>query len=81
MRQCGLENKNGLEEEYVKVSKYEKLNQTPSDMTGNELDFNVKRRKNKVEEDLSQEQNEKTKDEIYFELLKDFANFTNNNKV
>ena len=79
MRQCGLENKNGLEEEYVKVSKYEKLNQTPSDMTGNELDFNVKRRKNKVEEDLSQEQNEKTKDEIYFEdeaaNFSDFSDF------
>ena len=74
MRQCGLENKNGLEEEYVKVSKYEKLNQTPSDMTGNELDFNVKRRKNKLEEDLSQEQNEKTKDEIYFE--DEAANFS-----
>ena len=77
MRQCGLENKNGLEEEYVKVSKYEKLNQTPSDMTGNELDFNVKRRKNKVEEDLSQEQNEKTKDEIYFEdEAADFSDFS-----
>ena len=78
MRQCGLENKNGLEEEYVKVSKYEKLNQTPSDMTGNELDFNVKRRKNKLE-DLSQEQNEKTKDEIYFEdeaaNFSDFSDF------
>ena len=77
MRQCGLENKNGLEEEYVKVSKYEKLNQTPSDMTGNELDFNVKRRKNKLEEDLSQEQNEKTKDEIYFEdEAADFSDFS-----
>ena len=78
MQQCGLENENGLEEEYVKVSKVEKLNQTPLDMTGNELDFNVKRRKNKLE-DMKQEQNEKTKDEIYFEdeeaNFSDFSDF------
>ncbi len=33
------------EEELVKVSKTERLKQTPSDMTGNELDFNEKRKK------------------------------------
>ena len=40
-------------EEYVKVTKVEKTNQTPADMTGNELDFNEKRRKKnqKIRED------------------------------
>ena len=40
-------------EEYVKVTKVEKTNQTPADMTGNELDFNEKRRKTnqKIRED------------------------------
>lgn len=32
-------------EEMVKVTKPDRLKQTPADMTGNELDFNVKRRK------------------------------------
>ena len=32
-------------EELVKISKEEKLAHTPADMTGNELDFNQKRRK------------------------------------
>ena len=32
-------------EEMVKVTKQERLKQTPADMTGNELDFNEKRRK------------------------------------
>ena len=31
--------------EMMKVSKPERLKQTPADMTGNELDFNEKRRK------------------------------------
>ena len=35
--------KNG--EEMVKVSKAERTRQTPSDMTGNELDFNERRKK------------------------------------
>ncbi len=37
----------------MKVTKVEKMNQTPADMTGNELDFNEKRRKKnqKVRED------------------------------
>ena len=36
---------NNNSEELVKVTKVERLKQTPADMTGNELDFNVKRRK------------------------------------
>lgn len=44
--------KNG--EELVKVSKVEKTRQTPSDMTGNELDFNGRRKK----------KNQKLKDDV-----------------
>jgi hypothetical protein len=46
----------------VKVTKIEKTNQTPADMTGNELDFNEKRRKKnqKVREDPE-------KVEVFFE--------------
>ena len=36
-------------EELVKISKEEKLAHTPADMTGNELDFNQKRRKKNQE--------------------------------
>jgi hypothetical protein len=64
MSNCGMGNERGLEEEFVKVSKYEQLKQTPSDMTGNELDFNLKRRKNN-QEYLNEEQD--VKNEIYFE--------------
>ena len=44
MAEIGMGNSNS-NEELVKISKIEKLKQTPADMTGNELDFNVKRRK------------------------------------
>ena len=37
--------KNNDNEVWVKVSKPERLKETPADMTGNELDFNIKRRK------------------------------------
>jgi len=44
VKTIGMGNSNH-EEELVKVSKTERLKQTPSDMTGNELDFNEKRKK------------------------------------
>ena len=40
-----LQNRFSDKEELVKISKEEKLAHTPADMTGNELDFNQKRRK------------------------------------
>ena len=40
-----LHNRFSDKEELVKISKEEKLAHTPADMTGNELDFNQKRRK------------------------------------
>jgi len=44
MAEIGMGNSND-NEEMVKVTKVDRLKQTPADMTGNELDFNVKRRK------------------------------------
>jgi hypothetical protein len=46
----------------VKVTKVEKTRQTPADMTGNELDFNEKRRKKNQK---AKEDPEKT--EAFFE--------------
>ena len=40
----GMGDEKGVEE-LVKVSKVDRTRQTPADMTGNELDFNEKRRK------------------------------------
>ena len=39
----------------VKVTKPERLKQTPADMTGNELDFNEKRRKNNMKKSNSED--------------------------
>ena len=47
MAEIGMSNSNS-NEEMVKVTKMDRLKQTPADMTGNELDFNVKRRKNNM---------------------------------
>ena len=73
-----MSNESGLDEEYIKVSKYDQLKQTPSDMTGNELDFNLKRKKNK-QENFNQEPNAKDIPEAYFEdeeaNLSDFSDF------
>ena len=44
MAEIGMGNSSD-NEEMVKVTKVDRLKQTPADMTGNELDFNVKRRK------------------------------------
>ena len=43
MAEIGMGGKSN--EEMVKMTKPERLKQTPADMTGNELDFNEKRRK------------------------------------
>jgi len=56
MTEIGMGGKSN--EEMVKVTKQERLKQTPADMTGNELDFNEKRRKknmNKSNMDDSQD--------------------------
>ena len=42
-REIGMSGDGNTNEEVVKVTKSERLRQTPSDMTGNELDFNEKR--------------------------------------
>jgi len=56
MTEIGMGGKSN--EEMVKVTKQDRLKQTPADMTGNELDFNEKRRKknmNKSNMDDSQD--------------------------
>jgi hypothetical protein len=53
---------NGNNEEIVKVTKNDRLKTTPSDMTGNELDFNEKRRKKNMKT-----YNADTEDEEYEE--------------
>jgi hypothetical protein len=44
MSKVGMGDKQ-TEEEVVKISKVDRTRQTPTDMTGNELDFNEKRKK------------------------------------
>ena len=44
----GMSGDNTADEEVVKITKEDRLKQTASDMTGNELDFNEKRRKSHV---------------------------------
>ena len=45
-------------EEMVKVTKVDRLKQTPADMTGNELDFNVKRRKKNMNKNVQDDNEE-----------------------
>ncbi len=42
-REIGLSGDGNTNEEVVKITKTDRLRQTPQDMTGNELDFNEKR--------------------------------------
>ena len=44
-REIGMNGDSNNNEEVVKITKEDRLKQTPSDMTGNELDFNEKRAK------------------------------------
>ena len=53
----------------MKMSKRDRLKQTPFNFTGNELNFNLKRRKlnqRKIEEN-GNEENDQMKDEEFFE--------------
>ena len=51
-----------VNEEEVKISKIDKTRQTPTDMTGNELDFNEKRKKTN-----HNKKNESAKLETFYE--------------
>lgn len=42
-REIGMSGDGNTNEEVVKITKADRLRQTPADMTGNELDFNEKR--------------------------------------
>ncbi len=44
-KQIGLDNDDNTNEEVVKITKENRLKETPSDMTGNEIDFNTRRAK------------------------------------
>ena len=44
-KSLGISNQGNQDSEWVKVTKVGKMKETPVDMTGNELDFNSKRRK------------------------------------
>ena len=44
-REIGMNGDGNNNEEVVKITKEDRLKQTPADMTGNELDFNEKRAK------------------------------------
>ena len=71
MAEIGMSNSNS-NEEMVKVTKMDRLKQTPADMTGNELDFNVKRRKNNMNKNqgnLSRGIEKKPLDERKFQFV------------
>ncbi len=58
-REIGLTGDGNTNEEVVKITKEDRLKQTPADMTGNELDFNQKRvqkyEKNAEEDEINEE--------------------------
>ena len=57
MTEIGMSSSNN-DEEMVKVTKIDRLKQTPADMTGNELDFNVKRRKKNMNKNVQDDNEE-----------------------
>jgi len=55
-REIGMTGDGNTNEEVVKITKNDRLRQTPADMTGNELDFNEKREQFTDEDDEEEEQ-------------------------
>ena len=69
--EIGMSGDNSNNEEVVKITKEDRLKQTPSDMTGNELDFNEKRTMvythNEEEDEINEEamqQEEEEQEEV-----------------
>ena len=58
MAEIGMGSNSSNNEEMVKVTKVDRLKQTPADMTGNELDFNVKRRKKNMNTNVQDDNEE-----------------------
>lgn len=54
---------NSNNEEVVKLTKPDRVKETPKDMTGNELDFNEKRRKRNMKEEKAEDKEEIFMDE------------------
>jgi hypothetical protein len=57
-KEIGMTGDGNTNEEVVKITKADRLKHTPSDMTGNELDFNEKRARKAEEDHDEQEQHD-----------------------
>ena len=66
--EIGMSGDGNTNEEVVKVTKEERLKQTPCDMTGNELDFNEKRAAKNKSMEKEAEQFEEKLDNIQEEV-------------